>query len=60
MGIICVIFRLCGLIKKAYKGKNNPILKNAPFVLLMVIDDENEPLGRLIAYIDKIIISTIK
>lgn len=36
----------------AYTAKNNPILKNADFVLLLLEDDQGQPIGRTIAYID--------
>ncbi len=39
--------------KKAYSGKNNPILESAPFTLLLVVDENNKAIGRLITYIDK-------
>ncbi len=38
--------------KKAYYAKNNPILKNSDFALLVVRDEDGRPVGRVIAYID--------
>lgn len=38
--------------KKAYYAKNNPILKNSDFALLLVMDDAGKSVGRTIAYID--------
>ncbi len=38
--------------KKAYTGKDNPILKNSNFELFLALDDEDRPIGRTIAYID--------
>lgn len=39
--------------KKAYYAKNNPILKNSDFALLMALSEGGEPVGRTIAYIDR-------
>ena len=36
----------------AYTRKHNPILKNSDFVLLLLLDDLGEAVGRCIAYID--------
>ncbi|MBN2853750.1 MAG: hypothetical protein JXQ23_13520 [Clostridia bacterium] len=38
--------------KNAYHGKNNPILRNSDFILLLVLDDQDIPVGRTIVYID--------
>lgn len=38
--------------KSAYKGKTNPILKNSSFELLMLLDANAHPIGRLIVYVD--------
>ena len=38
--------------KKAYNKKNNPILKNSDFELFLVLDNNDIPIGRSIAYID--------
>lgn len=38
--------------RNAYYGTHNPILKNSDFELFIVTDDEGEPLGRNLAYID--------
>ena len=38
--------------KKAYTGKNNPILKNAEFSLLLLLDELGKAIGRCIVYID--------
>ncbi len=38
--------------KSAYTGKNNPILKNSEFVLLLLLGEQGKPIGRCIAYID--------
>ncbi|MEX1308065.1 MAG: GNAT family N-acetyltransferase [Eubacteriales bacterium] len=38
--------------KNAYTGKNNPILKNAAFTLLLLLDELGKPIGRCIAYVD--------
>ena len=37
---------------KAYTGRNNPILKNSDFALFLALDDDGQPIGRTIAYID--------
>ena len=36
----------------AYTKKANPILRNSDFVLFLALDDDQEPIGRTIAYID--------
>ena len=36
----------------AYTAKKNPILKISDFVLLLLEDDDGQPIGRTIAYID--------
>ncbi len=38
--------------RRAYNGKDNPILKNADFVLLLAVGDDGTPVGRTIAYVD--------
>ncbi|MDD5017724.1 MAG: hypothetical protein PHO15_06475 [Eubacteriales bacterium] len=38
--------------KNAYSSKDNPILANADFELFLVLDDEETPVGRTIAYVD--------
>lgn len=38
--------------KRAYTGKNNPILMNSDFELFLALDDAGKPIGRTIAYID--------
>ncbi len=38
--------------KGAYKKKNNPILQNSDFELFLLVDDNGNPIGRTIAYID--------
>ena len=38
--------------RKAYNGKDNPILSNADFVLLLALGDDGTPVGRTIAYVD--------
>jgi len=35
-----------------YSAKNNPILSNSDFELFLVLNEENKPVGRTIAYID--------
>ncbi|MFA7674179.1 MAG: hypothetical protein WCY62_10060, partial [Clostridia bacterium] len=37
---------------KAYYAKNNPILANSDFELLLVMNDDNKPVGRAVVYID--------
>ena len=37
---------------QAYQGKTNPILKNSDFELFLLLDDNGQPIGRTIAYID--------
>lgn len=38
--------------KKAYNEKNNPILRHSNYILFLLLDDNNAPIGRTIAYID--------
>lgn len=38
--------------KNAYYGKNNPILSNSDFELFLLLDDNETPIGRNLAYID--------
>lgn len=38
--------------KTAYYGKNNPILKNSEFILYVLYDKSENPIGRVIVYID--------
>ena len=38
--------------RTAYYGKNNPILSNSDFELLLLVDDAGKTIGRTIAYID--------
>ncbi|MCK5128291.1 MAG: hypothetical protein KAQ68_00455 [Clostridiales bacterium] len=38
--------------KRAYSGKTNPILKNSDFELFLLVDEDNQPIGRTIAYVD--------
>ena len=38
--------------RTAYRGKNNPILKNSEFVLYILYSDSEEAIGRAIVYID--------
>lgn len=37
---------------RGYLPKNNPILKDSEFELLLAVDDDNTPVGRMIVYID--------
>ena len=37
---------------KGYSAKNNPILSASEFELLLLLDDDNIPIGRTIVYID--------
>jgi len=38
--------------KKAYSAKANPILANSDFALLLVLNDDHKPVGRIVVYID--------
>lgn len=38
--------------RNAYTGKNNPILKNSKFTLLLLLDELDKAIGRCIAYVD--------
>lgn len=38
--------------KRGYNTKNNPILANSDFELLLVLDDENQPVARAVIYVD--------
>ena len=37
---------------KGYQSKYNPILSNSDFILLLLLNDAQKPIGRTIAYID--------
>jgi GNAT superfamily N-acetyltransferase len=38
--------------RQGYRAKNNPILANSDFELLLLLDDAERPAGRVIAYVD--------
>lgn len=52
MNEVCYVPPFWNEEKKAYIKKNNPILKNSDFQLFLVVDDKDETVGRVIAYID--------
>ncbi len=37
---------------KGYLARHNPILANSDFTLLLALDDDEKPIGRVVAYVD--------